>query len=94
MDNTTPTIQTSVLEGVTYLDRPAMTYTMSLAKYPGLATGKRVVVREWLDTNELELRFITGTFSDVVEFASEVIPYGTVVDAQNFARLHLLGGQS
>jgi hypothetical protein len=63
---------------------------MSLAKNPHSAVGKRVTVHYWLDTDELELKFITGTYSDVVVIDREVIPNGTIADAQAFARLHLL----
>jgi hypothetical protein len=64
---------------------------MSLAKDPARATGKRVDVKFWLDTEELELRFITGTFGDVVVLDHEVVPNGTIADAQAFARFYLLG---
>ena len=94
MDGLTPTIQMTVHDTIPYLGRPAICCTMSLSKDPSRTKGKRVESRYWIDTNELELRFITGTFADVVEFAREVIWFGTVQDAQDFARLHLLGEDS
>lgn len=85
------TIQMTTQEVNKWLTRSAIHCTMSLAKDPARATGKRVDVKFWLDTEELELRFITGTFADVVVLDREVIPNGTIADAQAFARFHLLG---
>lgn len=91
MDGLTPTIHTSTQEVRSYLGRSAIDCTISLAKNPDRATGKRVDVKFWLDTNELELRLITGTFADVVVIEREVVPNGTITDAQDFARFYLLG---
>lgn len=85
------TIHMTTQEVNSWLGRSAVHCTMSLAKDPARATGKRVDVKFWLDTDELELRFITGTFADVVVLAREVIPNGNILDAQDFALLHLLG---
>jgi hypothetical protein len=91
VDGLTPTIQTSNLGMNTWLGGQAVHHIISTAKNPARATGKRVDVRFWVATNELELRYITGTFGDVVVHAREVIPNGTIEDAEAFARLHLLG---
>lgn len=85
------TIQMTVQEVNSWLARSAIHCTMSLSKDPARATGKRVDVKFWLDTDELELRFISGTFGDVIVYDREVIANGTIEDAQAFARFHLLG---
>ena len=87
----TPTINMTVQEVNRWLGRSAIHCVMSLAKSPAKATGKRVAVYYWLDTDELELKFISGTFADVVVYDREVIANGTIEDAQAFARFHLLG---
>jgi hypothetical protein len=94
VDGLTPTINMTVQDTVKYLGRPAILCTMSLTKSPKLSKGKRVVSRFWLDTIELELRFITGIYPNVVEFDRKVIANGNILDAQDFARLHLLGEDS
>jgi hypothetical protein len=94
MTHEAQTIHTTMPGYETWLSRPAIHCTMSLAKNPHASVGKRVTVFYWLDTDELELKFITGTYADVVIFDREVIPNGTIKDAQAFARLHLLGEDS
>lgn len=85
----TKTIHSSVQLNTTYLNRPAVTRIMSLTQRPEVAKGERVVSILWLDTNELELRHITGVYGDVVVFAEELIPNGTVADADEFASRYL-----
>ena len=94
VDGLTPTIQMTTQEANTWLGRPAIHCTMSLTKDPERTKGYRVTSHYWLDTNELELKFIIGTFAETVVIDREVILNGTIADAQDFARFHLLGEDS
>jgi hypothetical protein len=93
MSNNTPTIHSSPFQTVTYLGRSAASSVLSTSLNPSRSVGKRVTVRIWADTKELELRCITGMYMSVTVLASATIPNGTQADAMEFARLHLLGGQ-
>jgi hypothetical protein len=86
----TLTIQSTTQEVNTWLNRSAIHCVMATTKNPAKSVGKRVTVHYWLDTDELELKFISGTYGDVIVYDREVIPNGTIADAQAFARLHLL----
>lgn len=90
MSTTSKTIHSTTHMVNRWVGRSAVSCIMSLAKNPAKATGERVDVKYWLDTQELELRFITGTYADVVVIDRVVIPKGTVMDAEAFARFHLL----
>jgi hypothetical protein len=87
-------IHSSVQLATTYLGRPAITQVRSLVQKPEDAECERIVSIYWIDTNELQLRHISGTYGDVVVFAEEVIPNGTVAHAEKFACQHLTTKES